>query len=636
VLYQNIDIQKSIEYDLQNLELSRKGNNQFGESSALNNLAIDYYYMGEYTTALDYLEESLKIRELLQDTVQIVKTLNNLGVISQVSGNYDKAVGFLMRSLEFKLVLGDTLSIAKTLNNIGVICMDTKQYMEAEDFLSKALEYYKSLGDTLGIASAMNNLGQVYGFENKLDLALEYYEQSLELKRKVDDRRGIGNTLNNIGLIYIKKNDNDKAIVYFDEALKIKKEVGDKMGLSSTLNNLAKLYLEAKNYSISKKYYNQSLEIAKEENLMGMMQRNYEGLFLLAEASSNSEEALYYHKLFDEVKDTIFTLNLNEQLAELKVKYETEKTGRENKILRQDNDIQELQISLYREQQIRLIIAIILIVVLSAGIILYLRYRTKIRLNEKLLLLNLKLESGVKERTAELEQANANKDQLYSIIAHDLKNPFNAIIGFTDILDQDFDELNNDRKKELISYLKDLSENAYKLVENLLAWTSSQTGRIKITPKAIDIDDMIRQEMNLSLFQAKRKNITIKHEAGANKKVIADEDTVKTIFRNLLSNAIKFTPDGGDILVCTSLDMNNGNENLVVSIIDSGIGLDAKEVDSIFENSGNTKTSGTGNEPGTGLGLMICKEFINLNHGKIWVVSKKGMGSTFSFSLPVE
>lgn len=635
-LYQNIDIHKSVEYDLQNLELSRKQKNQFGESSALNNLAIDYYFLGEYTTALDYLEESLKIRELLKDTVQIVKTLNNLGVISQVSGNYDKALEFLQRSLEFKMVLGDTLSIAKTLNNVGVIYMDATQYEEAEDFLSKALEYYKNLGDTLGIASALNNLGQVYGYENKLNDALDYYQQSLELKRKIDDRRGIGNTLNNLGLIYIKKKDNEKAIAYFREALQIKNEIGDKMGLSSTLNNLAKLYRETKDYSLSKEYYDQSLQIAKENNLMGMMQRNYEGLFLLAEAASNSNEALYYHKLLSKIKDTIFTQNLNEQLADLKVKYETEKTGRENKILRQNNDIQELEISLYREQQIRLIIAIFLIVVLSAGIILYLRYRTNIRLNEKLRLLNLKLESRVKERTAELEQANATKDRLYSIIAHDLKNPFNALLGFTDILDQDFDELDNDRKKELIGYLKDLSENTYKLVENLLAWTSSQTGRIKITPTALDIDDVIKQELNISLFHAKRKNIQIQYESGATKKVIADEDTVKTIFRNLLSNAIKFTPDSGDILICTNIVLNKGIEKLVISIIDSGIGIAEEEVESIFENSRNKKTSGTDNEPGTGLGLMICKEFTHLNHGEIWVESKKGTGSTFSFSLPLK
>ena len=635
-LYQNIDVHKSVEYDLQNLELSRQDKNLFGESSALNNLAIDSYYLGEYTSALDYLEESLKIREILKDTVQIVKTLNNLGVISQVSGNYNKALGFLQRSLDFKLELGDTLSIAKTLNNIGVIYMDATQYQEAKNFLSKALEYYQELADTSGIAAALNNLGQVYGFQDKLDSALVYYQQSLELKEKIDDRRGIGNTLNNLGLIYIKKYDKDRAIAYFNEAMIIKKEVGDRMGLSSTLNNLAKLYFETIDYESSKRYYDQSLEIAIEENLLGMLQRNYEGLFLLAEAMSNSEDALHYHKLMGEVKDTIFTYDLNEQLADLKVKYETEKTERENKILKQNNDIQELEISLYHAQQIRLIIAIVLIVVISAVIILYLRYRSNIRLSKKLKLLNLELESRVKKRTAELELANATKDRLYSIIAHDLKNPFNALLGFTDILDQDFDELDNDRKKELIGYLKDLSENTYKLVQNLLAWTSSQTGRISISPTTIDIDDMIEQEMNLSLFQAKRKNINIRHEAGVVKKVIADEDTVKTIFRNLLSNAIKFTPGGGDILICTNIIVKDGIEKLVVSIIDSGIGIPAEEIGNIFENSRKTKTSGTDNEPGTGLGLMICKEFIGLNQGEIWVERNDNTGSTFSFSLPVE
>jgi len=633
-LYQNVDIHKSVEYDLLNLELSRQEENLFGESAALNNLGIDYYFLGEYATALSYLEESLKIRQELKDTAQIVKTLNNLGVISQVSGNYDKALRFLQESLEYKMVLGDTLSTAKTLNNIGVIYMDAMQYSEAEEFLSKALEYYRNLGETSGIADVLNNLGQVYGYQNKLARALDYYQQSLNIKRQLDDKRGIANTLNNLGLIYIKKNDYDRAVAYFNDALKLKKEVGDKMGLSSTLNNLAKLHRELKDYGTSKKYYDQSLEIAEKENLMGMLQRNYEGLFLLAEAKLDTAEALYYLKLLNQVKDTIFTLNLNEQLADLKVKYETEKTGRENKILKQNNHIQELQLSLYRERQILLIIAIILIVAISAGFILYLRYRSNIRLNENLRQLNLELESRVKERTAELENANATKDRLYSIIAHDLKNPFNALLGFTDILDQDFDELDNKRIRELIGYLKDLSENTYKLVENLLAWTSSQTGRIKIIPVNLDIDELIKREINMIKFQAKRKNILVQHENGTAKEAFADEDTVNTIIRNLLSNAVKFTPEGGKILVKSTLVKNYGNSKVVVNITDSGIGIHEDKINNIFESSRNSKTYGTANEPGTGLGLMICKEFIKLNHGEIWVESKENSGSTFSFSLP--
>lgn len=634
-LYQNIDINKSVGYDLQILEIARQDNNLYSESTALNNLAIDHYFLGEYASALDYLEKSLEIREKLKDTVQIVKTLNNLGVISQVSGNYDKALHYLQKSLEFKQTLGDTISIAKTLNNIGVIYKDALQYEDAKGFLAQALEYYQKLGDEPGIAAAYNNLGQVYSKQKYQDSALDYYRKSLVLKRKIDDKRGIGNTLNNIGEIFSKKNEVDEAMKYFNEARQIREDVGDKFGLSSTLNHLADLYRKNNDFEQAKEYYAQSLEIAVKENLLGIMQRNYDGLFRLYDSTSMPDKALHYHKLLSLVKDTIYNQDLKKQIAGLQVKYATEKTEKENEILRHKNNIQELKISLYRERQILLSIALILILVLSAIIILWLRYRNHRRLSSKLQQLNAELESRVKKRTGELEQANATKDQLFSIIAHDLKSPFNALLGFVDILSTDYDTLEPDEKKQIIGYLKDSTENVYKLLENLLAWTSSQRGKIILMPTEINVNEIISHVMDTSYFQAERKNIRLHIDTGANKKAYADEETVKITIRNLLSNAIKFTPDGGGITINTQIVLQNGTEEFVISVVDSGVGIPAAQLETLFTSSGKIKTNGTNKEPGTGLGLMICKEFAELNNGRIWAESEEGKGSTFSFSLPI-
>ena len=236
---------------------------------------------------------------------------------------------------------------------------------------------------------------------------------------------------------------------------------------------------------------------------------------------------------------------------------------------------------------------------------------------------------------SELERANATKDQLFSIIAHDLKSPFSAILGFVDILSTDYDTLSSDEKKHIITFLKDSTENVYKLLENLLAWTSSQTGRISLQPIELDINEIILQEIGISHFQANRKSIKIRFEAKTDRKAYADEETVKIIIRNLTSNAIKFTPNGGDILINSELLLQYGKEKLVVSVIDTGVGVPSAQLETFFTSSRKVKTTGTDNEPGTGLGLMICKEFTEMNNGRIWVTSEEGKGSTFSFTLPV-
>ncbi len=254
------------------------------------------------------------------------------------------------------------------------------------------------------------------------------------------------------------------------------------------------------------------------------------------------------------------------------------------------------------------------------------------RQNIELAELNTNLEKKVEQRTKELQELNATKDKFFSIIAHDLKNPFNALMGFSSLLLDDFDAFNDEEKKDLIKTMSDASENAYKLLQNLLEWSRSQTGSIKWNPETINLDQIANETINLLKNQAMNKDISIQGVVPANTQVYADGNMVITVIRNLMSNALKYTPKGGEV----KLFSNKQDYFIEITVEDNGVGIRKEDIDKLFRIDVNFSTSGTENEQGTGLGLILCKEFVEKNGGKIWAESEEGKGSKFKFTLPVK
>jgi two-component system sensor histidine kinase/response regulator len=232
----------------------------------------------------------------------------------------------------------------------------------------------------------------------------------------------------------------------------------------------------------------------------------------------------------------------------------------------------------------------------------------------------------------ELKKLNATKDKFFSIIAHDLKNPFHSIMGFSDLLTRSFDTIEDERKKEFMQLIKDSSTSAYNLLENLLDWSRTQTNNIKFSPANIDISQILNVNIQIHSVIAQNKNIEIIHEIPDQIISYADGNMVNTIVRNLLSNALKFTPQGGKIII----NAISGKDYVKVNIQDTGLGMDIATKEKLFRIDEFHNTIGTSGETGTGLGLIICHEFILRHGGEINVESEAGKGSTFSFSLPSE
>jgi signal transduction histidine kinase len=227
-------------------------------------------------------------------------------------------------------------------------------------------------------------------------------------------------------------------------------------------------------------------------------------------------------------------------------------------------------------------------------------------------------------------QLNADKDLFLSILAHDLRSPFTAILGISELLIENIRVYSIEETEEMLNHLKDASIDTFALLEDLLRWTSTQSGKIPFNPQNLDFSEICTNILETLNKNADAKNITIKRSNNNNISVFADIDMLKTILRNLVSNAIKFTNKGGTIII----NAEENSENVTISVSDNGIGIMPDRLTKLFDISHKQTTKGTENESGTGLGLILFKEFVEKNAGKIRVESEAGKGSNFIFTLP--
>ncbi len=240
-------------------------------------------------------------------------------------------------------------------------------------------------------------------------------------------------------------------------------------------------------------------------------------------------------------------------------------------------------------------------------------------------------EDEIKLKSKELSKSNAEKDKFFSIIAHDLRSPFNGFLGLTQIMSEELQSLTMTEVQEIAADMSKSANNLYRLLENLLKWAQIQQGMISFNPEVIQLDLVVGESIDMIQESAKNKDIELVTDIPAGLVAFADTNMLQSIIRNIFSNAVKFTPKGGKINLSAKA---SGNKCIEIAIQDSGIGMDQMLIDNLFRIDVKTSRLGTESEPSTGLGLLLCKEFVEKQGGKIWVESKEGSGSTFYFTIP--
>lgn len=241
-----------------------------------------------------------------------------------------------------------------------------------------------------------------------------------------------------------------------------------------------------------------------------------------------------------------------------------------------------------------------------------------------------KQKEAIELQRKELESLNSTKDKFFAIIAHDLKNPFSTVLGLSELLAKEFESFDADKLKVFIEQIYKYSNNTFNLLENLLQWSMLQTGRMPLRPKLVNINELIIENIELLRGNALQKGISIESKTIDDGFVFVDVSMITTVIRNLLSNAIKFTGQSGTI----TIEIAKDDSMLKVSVEDNGVGIAEADMNRLFKIDSNPTSIGTSMEKGTGLGLILCKDFVERNGGTIWVNSQLGRGTKFFFTIP--
>jgi signal transduction histidine kinase len=565
----------------------------------------------------------------------------NMGRIAETEGNYQLAIEKFHKALDIFSEENDTTGIIQAKTNLAL----THYYLNNPE---KSLQYGQ---DALKDAenSNMDDIGNIYNTvglaflaTEKYDTALYYFEQSKRLAEEHNIPTGIAYSLGNIANVYLSKNELKKALEIYFEVKKLSVANNNKIGLSLSYVNISGVYLQmgyqSDNDALKKNYFesaltyaDSALRTAKETNSLTHISYAYYQLMFSYEGINDYKNAFDNALLYLETNDSLYNLQKMKEIQQIEGNYKIENFIKE----------QKLNESIIKTQNQIIVfgsIAIFLVVILLIFVFVLYRRMKKVNvlLNEK----NRAIENqraeiagqrdNLSELAFELKMTNKTKDKFFSILAHDLKNPFQSILGFSELLKTQTETDDYSNIKHYANIIHETGKKTFSLLENLLNWARFQRGMIKYNPEICMLYEIVDETVHLLKENAQSKNIRLEIDIEKNLNVYIDAFLVSTILRNLISNALKFTKRGGLIQIKTKEKENN---TVDVLVIDNGIGIKPEKLDKIFKLSGSSSQKGTEDEAGTGLGLLVCKEFAKKNKGDLTVKSQVNVGSTFILNV---
>lgn len=618
------DTAQSIFYAKKAMQLSVAGNLIAEEAKSIYYQGETKFYASDFLAAAPFYEKAIPLYEQVGDTAMLTDCYNSIGLCYHKTDLGERAISEFVKGL--KLCTNDAHFSAKFLHNIGNVHKRMQNYAAAIEYFKKAEAINIAIKDTVILAEDYNSMGEVYQSQNLSDSALIYFSKARNLFRKTRQGEYEAITLANMGSAYGGFPDSlKKAHESFQLATIKFRELGINIYQPDILEGIGELLITEGRYDEAINTFNESLILTKKFGRgLELMAVNYNRLSEIYKKTGNFENALKYKELYIKYNDSLESMNRYDKIVTLEKQYETEK--KENEIIKLQASKEITEIQLQKNRQLKQLGFISALILLAFAFYMAYRYFDKIRVNKELEEKNRKIE----ESEQELRKLNAAKNKFFSIIAHDLKNPLHTVLGYSDLLSKEFNMFTEKERQKFASDINHSTNNLYRLLQNLLDWSKTQTGNLRINPIETDLNQMIENSVALLSPMAKDKQIDMQVIAEEKLRIFADPLMLETVIRNLLNNAIKFTPDKGSVIITAMFS----GEKIVVQIKDSGVGIPEDEVENLFKIDSKVKRKGTNNEDGSGLGLILCKDFIELNHGSINVKSAPGKGSTFTITIP--
>ncbi|GHN00863.1 histidine kinase [Cytophagales bacterium WSM2-2] len=620
--YQYTDLKKSYDYAEKAARLAEDKNSLRGKVAAYLNLATFTSISGDFSSSAKYNDLALNLSFQLKDTSRMSSAYNNLGLNYSSFGKYDEAYFYFTQSYQLFSLKKDSAGLAVALHNISTVFKELGQYERALDYLKLTQKISDAISDYEGRPYNYNEIGDIYRRRGLYDSALNALKYSLaatrKLKLRINDLEP--EILINIAKTYYDKKDNAKSLAYYDSTYQLFQKTENEYGLAQVNLGRAKVLMAEKQYNEALKLMEGSASVAHQTNSWTLEISCFESLAALHEQRGDYKSSLNYYKQFKQLEDSLFSQGMQAKLLQDQIRFETASKEDQIKSL---TKLEELRAEELKKQGL---VRNILVVTMALTVILLFNvYRSgqrRIRINKLL----MEHQDEVKRRSKELEQLNEVKDKFFSIISHDLRSPMNALSGILDLMDNDkirpeeFSKLNKELRKQF--------DHTKTLINNLLDWALLQMDKLKIQSEKLDLQKLVDENLKL-LGALHMKEINTKNNVPQGTIALGDLNMLNLVMRNLILNGFKFTENGGTVEVGAR---EEGNE-IVVSVRDTGIGISPEVQKIIFEKTAGYTTRGTANEKGTGLGLILCKEFVERNGGKIWLESEMGKGSTFYFTI---
>ena len=645
--YSTVDPQKKFYYANVYKALAQKLHREDAVADSYIQMGISYGIRSRLDSAMFYFNLAYNHSKKYNYQIGIGRSLGNMGFAYDRLDDGREAINKYFQALVIYKKINYEVGQSQCYTNIGSIYFDMDEFKIAQSYFSQALANYTKAKNEIGMGNALYSLGNCYRGLKQYELALDYYNRSLAIRERLGDMNGIGLSRMGLGRTYTQQKKYDKALVNLDTALKYVRILDDKYVEGNVLNSIADVYNEEKDYDTAIEYAALSLKISRTIKSKGTAYEAMERLVTAYKNKGDLKSALHYQTEYVLTKDSIQEEKILKDVSLIEI-------GRmrsENANLEKSNQDISLKNTDYlvKIKKYSTVIIVTLVVLISAILFLAILYRRNLEkqatnkvltkqkeeiaaINHELEMLNEEVGAQMELTSAqnmELERLNDIKNKFFSIISHDLRSPLSTLQTLLAIYREG--DIEEKELGELLVRLEDTILSTGTFLDNLLEWSKNQLEGIVINPVNFNVGKSI--EENIRLFSTKigLKNLKVSNLADEQVIAYADPDMINLVIRNLLSNSIKFCSTGDEIIFNAQIKDNR----VVISIHDNGPGISKDDSEKLFSLE-HTLSTGTQGEKGNHLGLILCKDMVIQNKGKIWFETQQGEGTTFWFDLPGE
>lgn len=607
--YKNVDSMTYFRFEAYNI--AKEINNDSMLVSTLNSLGSLYNFMGDFPKAIDYLNQAVDISKKMKDQYFMENIYEELGMSYCRNGNTVKGVKLFQKALDIFILKKNIHGQASINYELGSHYLIQGEYELAKEKYKKAKQLFQQLGQIEDVIFCIGSLGIALK-KREPDQAILYFQEAAYLADSINAIGISAQAYNSIGELYVSQNNLDDAEKAYRKSLALHQKTGKETGQMEVSKNLGHLFLEKKEYQTSIKYCMKTHQFYEKNEYILLNKESCKCLYKAYQGTGNYKESLAYVLKYQLLTDSLYSREKTKELTEVKLNYEFEK---EKELLALQKQKDEEVLITKNKQTRSAALGISAFALLALGFFFNARRKSKM----------------ISEQKEKLEQLNTTKDRIFAIIGHDLRKPAASFRGISKkvkylLKKQDFETLD-----KLGNQIEQNALSLNKLTDNLLNWALTQRNVMPYNPIEVNVSDITADIKTIFETPAQEKNIRVVSNIDSAMMVFADPNALSTILTNLVDNAIKYTPKGGLVRI-DALEENN--RQIKIRVSDSGIGMEKDKINDVFLLQKNKSEKGTAGEKGTGLGLHLVKELVELNKGVINAISEIGKGTSFEVLLP--